>query len=160
MRASGSFRCAWTRRPNKPKAAPSSHGICKPASSPYAWVAMLQSSVTDGLAPVAALQAARTPRTSVLNEGEASAGAMTEPHWRFASALYQSLLPSIGDSAPRSTLSDVLPDDEDVLPDDGDVLPDDGDVLPDDGDVLPDDGDVESAGLGPREETQGTVSGG
>jgi hypothetical protein len=50
------------------------------ASWSYAWVAMLQSSAADELAPVAALHAACTPRTSVLNGSEASGGAVTEAH--------------------------------------------------------------------------------
>ena len=146
MRASGSFWCAWTRRPSKSRAAPSSQGICIPASSPYAWVTMLQSSVRDELAPVATRQAACTPRTNVLNEGEAPGGATTEAHSRYASAVYQSLLPSIVDSTAASALSDEPSEDGDELPK--------GEV------ELPLGPGVVAGALGPREETHVTVTGG
>lgn len=84
---------------------------------------------------------------------------MTEVHWRFASAVYQSLLPCAGDAMLALLLSDGLSG-TDGLPGDGDGC-DAGEVT---GLVA---GEVaalvagEVAGLvpGPIEETHGMVSG-
>jgi len=84
----------------------------------------------------------------VFKEGEASEGATTESQWRYASAVYQSLLLPIRDSTPVSALSDELPEDEGEFSDDGDELPEGGGELAGDG-----------GALGPREETHVTVSG-